>query len=95
MYRLYVNINGWTEIDRSELQEDIINTMIDDSQRYQHYYYMIKKVTDKDETITIRNEQQLIDFLEKYRENQRLKQMSCLELKNEITKNIKVKSLRK
>ena len=79
-------------IDKSEFELEIINTIGEYIQEdLNERFLVIEKTKQGDNTKAyIRS---LDDYL-KYAENYRLKQESCMELKKEITKDVKVKKKR-
>lgn len=77
-------------IDKSEFELEIINTIGEYiSEDPTERFLVIEKTKQGDNTKAyIRN---LDDYL-KYAENYKLRQESCVELKRNITKNVKVKT---
>lgn len=91
MFRLYGNISGWRALDEKEKEKDIIETMIDYSNDTGLYDYLITKTkgdrdTDYKESPYKRiiGKKQFANYLNKYKEKQRLNDMSCVELKRYI-----------
>lgn len=96
IHKLYVNIAGWTSLDYHFDKNEVIKTMISDNQIHKHDYYMI---VDEDKSIPpnveiLRNQEEIDKYISAYNERQRLDNMSCVELKKEITKKIKIKKRR-
>lgn len=91
MFRLYGNIAGWRALDEKEKEKDIIETMIDYSNDTGIYDYFITKVRGERNTSykeapykRIIGKKQFANYLNKYKEKQRLNDMSCVELKRYI-----------
>ncbi len=85
MYRLYVNIAGWSELDRSNKESDIVNTLeYEYKQNKGGYYAIIRDIGNGDEPYKfIRNEQDYNDYMQYYT-HKMLKELSVIELKQQI-----------
>lgn len=79
IYKVYINSNGWKELIKptNDLRK-VIATL--DYTLSSGREVMVKKTTDRDEIIF----NSLFDNYETFRENARLKTLSCVELKEEI-----------
>lgn len=90
MFYIYTCVEGW-EKHTAYSKEDEINKLIDLSNKYKTYHFLTIEI-DKQKTphpYTLLNEQDFKEYIETYK----MKQESCLELKNYITKDVKIKSL--
>lgn len=96
IHKLYVNVAGWTQLDFDHDKKVILDTMMYDNKQNKHTYYMIvseDKVLPPNVDI-LRNQEEIDEYLGIASERQRLDEMSCVELKKEITKKIKIKKRR-
>lgn len=90
MYKLY-EMSIVSEIDRSENEGDIIDTIGEYLSYDPNCTFLIKK--DEELYRSIRSIKAYIDYVEEY--NQRIKDMSCIELKKEIVNRDKTLSKRR
>lgn len=101
IYKLYVNIAGWSQLDLDHNKKIIIDTMIFDNRLYKHNSYKIVAEDNQNppviptESITLRNQEEIDQYIATYKEQQELKNMSILDLKREIVKNTPIKTLKK
>ena len=90
MFKLYGYIAySWKKLDIDQDKKKIVNTMIDFSNKFNHYYFMIiERKNGSDENIEItRNEEDFKQYLQKYKERIKpLEDMSCVDLKKYIIK---------
>lgn len=96
IYKLYINIAGWSLLDFSTNKKDILDTMMYDNKQNNHTYYMI---VSEDQNLPsnidiLRNQEEIDKYLGIFNERQRLDNMSSVELKKEITKKIKLNKRR-
>lgn len=91
MFILYANVaDSFLEIDKSEKEKDIVETILDYSNEFNLYDYLITKTkgeeTDYKEAPYKRiiGKKQFANYLKKYKEKQKLNDMSCIELKRYI-----------
>ena len=94
MYKLYLS-DSRTMIDVSENEQDIIDTMGDYLKDSLDTRFIIIFSQEYGDCIyaVINGYKDYKNYLEIYK--QKLKDMSCTELKKEITKDVKVKKLKK
>lgn len=90
MFNIYTYANGWEKHTAYSKQEEI-NKLIDLSNKYKTYHFITIEIDKKriPNPHTILNEQDFKNYLQDFK----LRQETCLELKNEITKYVKIKSL--
>ena len=98
MYKLMLNMGVPTVIDVSESKQDVIDTMGEYLKENPDYRFIVKEDnmgdrTKSDSAQYIYGYLEYAIYVEQY--NERLKNMSCVELKKEIVKNQKVKRLKK
>ena len=86
MYRLYLNSEGWKILNISRYEEEIVNCLIDEHNKNKHSYFMIIKCfNNTDEIVTItRSEDDIVNYLNEFKERKRLDNISILELKRYI-----------
>lgn len=87
MFNIYTYIGGWEKHTAYSKQEEI-NKLIDLSNKYKTYHFITIEI-DKQRIphpYTILNEQDFKNYIETYK----MQQETCLELKNQITKKMKV-----
>jgi len=87
MYRLY-DYDVHTLIDQSEDEADIIDTMsgyMEQGSGQRFLISWVNKETNCPDWISIKNVRDYYNYVLDY--NERLKQMSCVELKREIVRN--------
>lgn len=86
IYKLYVNIAGWSKLDFDSDKKVILDTMMYDNKKNKHTYYMIVEDDEKlgPRTDTLRNQEEIDHYINVYNERQRLDNMSCVELKKQI-----------
>ena len=88
--KLYAMLDGWKRFDCYN-KEDLINKMIDLSNKFKIYNFLFI-TTDRNNcptVYTIPNEESLKQYIKQYKEES-IKNMTCLELKDYITKDVKV-----
>lgn len=93
IHKLYVNIAGWSKLDLDHNKKVILDTMMYDNIQNGHTYYMIvseDKVLPPNVDI-LRSQEEIDNYIKTFNEVQKLDEMSCIELKKEITKNVKLK----
>lgn len=101
IYKLYVNIAGWSQLDFDFDKKSIIDTMVCDNKLQKHTCYKIVSEDDQKppmiptESITLRSQEEIDQYIATYKEQQELKNMSILDLKREIVKNTPIKTLKK
>ena len=91
MFKLYINMGVPKLIDASENEQDIIDTMgwyIKDNPETR---FIVRELNEKegDWSRSIHNILDYALYVEEY--NTKLKNMSCVELKSNIVKDVKVK----
>lgn len=80
-------VNSWKRIDITENKKDIINDMIDISNKYGFYNYRITEISEGVEfpPERITDQKEFSEYLVKYRERIKpLEDMSCIDLKRYI-----------
>lgn len=95
MFKLYIDEGIRKMIDVSESEQDIIDTMGDYLRKNENSRFLIienNKSGDNTKGMVI-GWLQYADYVEEY--NNRFKKESCVELKKEITKDVKIKRLKK
>lgn len=84
MYKLYGEIAGWKMLDISSNEGDILQTIgeyLSDSENM--HFLIVKNENDTDEPYkAIRSIDDYVHYLGEY--NRRLKEMSCIELREEM-----------
>lgn len=92
MYRLYGNIAGWKLIDRCFNEEQLINDMIDFSNKYNFYDYLIIEHLDNTDYPYKRifNKEEFEQMLYEYKTTKDIPDISAVELKRMILKNKKL-----
>lgn len=92
MYRLYCNIAGWKLIDRCFNEEQLINDMIDFSNKYNFYDYLIIEHLDNTDYPYKRifNKEEFEQMLYEYKITKDIPDISAVELKRMILKNKKL-----
>jgi hypothetical protein len=86
IYKLYVNIAGWSKLDFDHDKKVILDTMAYDNKKHKHTYYMIVK-EDKNvgpEVDILRSQEEIDHYINAYNERKKLDDMSCIELKRQI-----------
>lgn len=93
MFKLYSCNDGWKKLDQSYCECDIVNTMIDYHDKYKlNDFMVIKRINGSDEFwARTRNEEEYQEYMQDFN----LRNESCIDLKDEITRYVKVKSLKK
>lgn len=95
MYKLYIDKGTRKMIDVSESEQDIIDTMGEYLRDDENSRFLIIENTKEGDWIKDR----VIGWIEYsiyvQQYNEKLKNMSCVELKSEIVKNQKVKKIRR
>lgn len=88
IYKLYVNIAGWSQLDFDFDKKSIIDTMICDNKLQKHTYYMIVEENEKigPQVDILRSQEEIDNYVNVYKERQRLNDMSVMELKKYIVK---------
>ena len=87
MYRLYGNIAGWKKLSIAVDEADIISDMIDYSNKFNFYdYLIIQRENDTDDIyLRIHNQDEFGSFLTKYSHRiHKMEDMSCVDLKKYI-----------
>lgn len=88
MFKLYGNVAGWKKIDIATDERQIISTMIDFSNKYNFYDYMIIQREQETDMIykRIRNQEEFNSYLVEYKHRtlKPLEDMSCVDLKRLI-----------
>lgn len=91
MFILYANVaDSFLEIDKSEKEKDIVETILDYSNEFNLYDYLITKTKGEGANYKeapykrIIGKKQFANYLNKYKEKQKLNDMSCVELKRYI-----------
>lgn len=92
MYRLYIDKGTRKKIDVSENEKDIIDTMGDYLREDQDSRFLIIESTEEGDWIKDRviGWIEYATYVEEY--NRKLKEKSCVELKKDIVKNVKIKT---
>lgn len=95
MYKLYLDKGIRKVIDISENEQDIIDTMGEYLKSDNDLWFLVKERVNGGDNIKgfIRGYEDYIKYVECY--NERLKKLSCIELKQDIVKNQKIKRLTK
>lgn len=85
MYRLYLNDNGWEELDRKPTEGDIVYSLQYYYKKYKGGYFgIVRDIGNGDEAYKfIRNEQDYNDYIQFYK-NKMLQELSVIELKEQI-----------
>ena len=83
MYRLYADIAGKKLIDKSEKEQDIIDTMGEYLKSNKDLHFSIVKQKDKKSEPTLKGVWGLQGYIE-YLKDYKLRLESCMELKKEI-----------
>lgn len=88
MFKLYANVAyTWQKLDIAVDKKKVVNTMIDFSNKFNHYYFMIierENGTDKNIEVT-RSEEDFKQYLQNFKSTiQPLEDMSCVDLKKYI-----------
>ncbi len=88
MFKLYGNVAGWKKIDIALDERQIVGTMIDFSNKYNFYDYMIIQREQETDMIykRIRNQEEFSSYLVEYKHRtlKPLEDMSCVDLKRLI-----------
>ena len=87
MFKLYGNVAGWKKIDIALDERQIVGTMIDFSNKFNFYDYMIiQRENDTDDIYKrIRNQEEFGAYLAEYKHRIKpLDDMSCVDLKRYI-----------
>ena len=99
MFKLYTNLGSvgqWKLIDVTLTEKEIVQSILDHSNKCHLYNYIIA-ITKKDKDVVVRQilgEAELKKYLIEFKEGHRVKplnDMTCLELKNYITKRNKTR----
>lgn len=93
MFKVYTNIANRKEIDRTNSEQDVIDTIGEYIGIDENLKFIVRKEENGKETDykTINNEIEYADYISDY--NKRLKAMSCVELKSKIVESAKIKRL--
>jgi len=93
MFKLYIDKGTRKMIDVSESEQDIIDTMGEYIRNdLEARFLIIESRPDGDDIRGfIRNPEEYVAYAEHY--NEMLKRKSCVELKRDIVKNVKVKKI--
>ena len=91
MFKLYINMGVPKLIDASENEQDIIDTMGDYLREDENARFLIIESNKDGDWVKDRviGWIEYATYVEEY--NKQLKEKSCVELKTEIVKNVKVK----
>ena len=91
MFKLYIDKGTRKMIDVSQSEQDIIDTMGDYLRDDENSRFLIIENTEEGDWIKDRviGWIEYATYVEEY--NRKLKEMSCVELKSQIVKNVKVK----
>lgn len=90
IHKLYVNIAGWSKLDIDHDKKVILDTMVCDNKIAKHTWYKIvsedEQVPPKipTESITLRGQEEIDEYVNTFNERQRLDNMSVMELKKYI-----------
>lgn len=87
MYRLYGNVAGWKKISIAVDEKEIISDMVDFSNKYNFYDFMIIKREQETDMIyrRIHNQEEFSSYLAEYQHRIKpLEDMSCVNLKKYI-----------
>lgn len=97
IYKLYVNIAGWSQLDFDFDKKSIIDTMVCDNKLHKHTYYMIVEENEElgPQVDILRSQEEINQYVSVFNERQRLNDMSIMDLKREIVKNQNIKTLKK
>lgn len=95
MFRLYIDKGTRKMIDVSENEQDIIDTMGEYLRDDQDSRFLIIESTEEGDWIKDRviGYIEYLIYVQQY--NERIKKMSCVDLKKNIVKNQKIKRLKK
>lgn len=90
MFKLYGNVAGWKKLDIATDERQIVSTMIDYSNKFNFYDYMIIQREQETDMIykRIRNQEEFSSYLVEYKHRtlKPLEDMSCVDLKKYILK---------
>lgn len=90
MFKLYGNVAGWKKLDIATDERQIVSTMIDYSNKFNFYDYMIIQREQETDMIykRIRNREEFSSYLVEYKHRtlKPLEDMSCVDLKKYILK---------
>lgn len=89
MFRLYGNVAGWKKLDIATDERQIVSTMIDYSNKFNFYDYMIIERQQETDNIykRIRNQEEFSSYLTEFKNRIKpLEDMSCVNLKKYILK---------
>lgn len=87
MFKLYGNVAGWKKLDIATDERQIVSTMIDYSNKFNFYDYMIIQREQETDTIykRIRSQEEFSSYLVEYQHRIKpLEDMSCVSLKKYI-----------
>ena len=87
MYKLYGNVAGWKKLDIATDERQIVSTMIDYSNKFNFYDYMIIQREQETDMIykRIRSQEEFSSYLVEYQHRIKpLEDMSCVSLKKYI-----------
>lgn len=87
MFKLYGNVAGWKKIDIATDERQIVSTMIDYSNKFNFYDYMIIQREQETDMIykRIRNQEEFSAYMVEYKHRIKpLEDMSCVSLKKYI-----------
>ena len=96
MFKLYGNIGQWKLLDVTLTEKEVVHSIIDYSNKCHLYHYLIIERSNETDHIVKRiyGEEELREYLLEAKERFKpkpLEDMSCLELKNYITKRNKTR----
>lgn len=87
MYKLYGNVAGWKKLDIATDERQIVSTMIDYSNKFNFYDYMvIKRENNTDDIfLRVRNQEEFSSYMNEYKLRIKpLEDMPCVDLKRFI-----------
>ena len=92
MYRLDGHIDGWKLLDRFITEKDLIDYMIDFSNKYNFYDYLIIEHLDNTDYPYRRifNKEEFDEMLLEYHTTKDIPDMSAIELKRQMLKGRKL-----
>lgn len=89
MFKLYGNVAGWKKLDIATDEKQIISSMIDFSNKFNFYDYMIIQRENDTDMIykRIRNQEEFSAYMTEYKHRIKpLEDISCVNLKRYILK---------
>ena len=93
MYKLYGWANTWIQLDQSNEESHIVDTMWDCYKKEDMFEFMVKHRQDNTDRIVVRtySEDDLLYYVENFKKTEydKLTNSSCVELKKQIIKKYK------